>query len=296
MDLLKAIPTIRFPENKIPVGSPIDESLVYLDNYFKCDSKYNHWIEDNGRPLAGSSSSIAARETVVKMLIEAEKLLPDGYCFKIYDAYRPIAVQQSLWDYFRQQKVKENPTLSDKEIDKLTAFCVSFPSYNVLKPSLHNTGGAIDLTIINANGEELDMGCDFDEFTDRAWTNHFEPDCYNGERDEVVRDNRRLLYNVMTAVGFTNLPSEWWHFDYGDDKWAQLNHVAPLYAGILDAKLRNSVPYPNMAQIQKIDEAQQTLVLSLINIRTQCKKLATNAIEITKTNSSKVIEDNCVYR
>jgi D-alanyl-D-alanine dipeptidase len=274
LDLEKPIPTIKFPENKIPVGSPIDESMMYIDNYFICESKYNHWIETGGKPIPGSSPHIIARKTVVQKLLDAERLLPKGYRFKIYDAYRPIAVQQALWDYFRAQKETQNPDKTPKEIDKITAFCVSFPSYNVLEPSLHNTGGAVDLTIIDENGNELDMGCEFDEFSNKSWTNHFEQDCYNGENNDVVRDNRRLLYNVMTAVGFTNLPSEWWHFDYGDDKWAQLNHTAPLYAGILDARVKDSEPYPNMDKIRAIDLIQQKHISSIIEIRDQCGELA----------------------
>ena len=194
------IPTVEFPTSKISVGSPSQEKLVYLNNYFVCDSQYNHWKEDNGKPLAGSSPYIAVRETVLKKLKKAESFLPDGYRFKIYDAYRPIAVQQSLWDYFRAKEKAKNPHLSEEEIDKRTSFCVSFPSYNILHPSLHNTGGAVDLTIIDKNGNELDMGCEFDDFTEKAWTNHFEPDCYNGERNFAARNNRRMLYNAMISA------------------------------------------------------------------------------------------------
>ena len=53
--------------------------------------------------------------------------------------------------------------------------------------------------------------------------------------------NRRMLYNVMTAAGFTNLPSEWWHYDYGDNMWAQLTGGKAIYAGILDADVRGKV-------------------------------------------------------
>ena len=285
MSLHDAIPTIKFSNNKMPVGFPIDEPLIYLDDYFECDSKYNHWIENNGNPIAGSSSSIAARESVVEMLVNAEKLLPKGYHFKIFDAYRPIAVQQFLWDYFRNKKAIENPNLSDVEIYKLTAFCVSFPSYNVLEPSLHNTGGAVDLTVIDSDGNELDMGCEFDEFTNKAWTNHFEPGCHNGEINEIVRDNRRLLYNVMINVGFTNLPSEWWHFDYGDDKWAQLNNKTPLYSGILDAKIRNSTPYPNMKKIQELDTQQQKLVSNIIEMRNNCKIISNQITDLINSKA-----------
>ena len=50
-----------------------------------------------------------------------------------------------------------------------------------------------------------------------------------------------MLYNVMTAAGFANLPSEWWHYDYGDNMWAQLTGGKAIYAGILDADVRGKV-------------------------------------------------------
>lgn len=129
------------------------------------------------------------------------------------------------------------------------------------------------------------MGCEFDEFTDKAWTNHFEPDCNGGECNDVVMNNRRMLYNVMTHVGFTNLPSEWWHFDYGDDKWAQLNHTVPLYAGILDAKLRCSVPYLFLDEIQKLDNLQQSLLSSLIKTRNKCRELSVHMTDLIIANT-----------
>lgn len=273
-DLYKPIPTIAFPENKIPVAYPVNDSFMYLDHYFACDSQYNHWKENQGKPLPGSSSSILARKTVVDMLLKAEKELPKGFRFKIYDAYRPIAVQQTLWDYYRKKIKKANPDQTEKEIDRLTSFCVSYPSYNILEPSLHNTGGAVDLTIIDENGKELDMGCEFDDFTEKAWTNHFEPDYKDSERNNAVKNNRRMLYNVMISVGFTNLPSEWWHYDYGDDKWAQLNHTAPLYCGVLDVNAKNTVAYPNMDKIREISREQYELSLELAKMREKVRKLA----------------------
>ena len=257
MNASEPIPTIPFPSNKIPVSKPSDEPLVYLNKDFICDSKYNHWIEEDGKPLPGSSPMIMARKTVAEMLKQAETLLPKGYRFKIFDAYRPIIVQQALWDHFRAIKAKEHPDMTNAEIDKITSFCVSYPSYNILEPSLHNTGGAVDLTIIDSDGNELDMGCGFDDFTDKAWTNHFEPAYADYEQNEIVMSNRRLLYNVMISVGFTNLPSEWWHYDYGDDKWAQITHSEPIYEGILDTNVRNSIPYHHFDQIRKLDAFQR---------------------------------------
>ena len=234
-DLSKPIPHIEFPFGFLTVEDPSDEPLVYLDDEFECDSDYYHWKEIGGRPLPGSSPSIMARQTVRDMLHRAEDMLPEGYHFRILDAYRPIAVQQALWDHYRAQFRAEMPDLTEEELDMHTRTCVSMPSYDVLQPSIHNTGGAVDLTIIGPDGELLDMGTAFDAFSDATWTDYFETE------DILARKNRRMLYNVMTAAGFTNLPSEWWHYDYGDNMWAQLTGSKAIYAGILDADVRGKV-------------------------------------------------------
>ena len=70
------------------------------------------------------------------------------------------------------------------------------------------------------------MGSAFDEFTDRTSTAYYE-----NEKNEVIRDNRRMLFHVMTEAGFTNLPSEWWHFDYGDRFWGFYNNCPAIYRG-----------------------------------------------------------------
>lgn len=272
-DYNKPIPQVEFLSNKLPVADPSDEPMVYMDDYFLIDSKYNRWVEQDGAALPGSSPSIMCRRTVCEMVRKAEELLPEGYRFVIFDAYRPAAVQQSLWDYFRAQKVAEFPDATPEEIDYKTMFCVSFPSYNILLPSLHNTGGAVDLTIVGPDGKELDMGCEFDEFTDRAWTTYYEEGQAGEGLNAVARDNRRLLYNVMTAAGFTNFPSEWWHFDYGDEKWALFTDNAPIYGGILDAEVRDTVPYCNMELVRETDRKQQEMVRQIKALRAEFKTL-----------------------
>ena len=118
-------------------------------------------------------------------------------------------------------------------------------------PPVHTTGGAIDLTIVDSDGNELDMGTSFDAFTEKTKTDYFERidaneiynNSYYNDKDEKcnsvckkhitsVRDNRRLLYAVMTKAGFTNLPSEWWHYDYGDRFWAYYNKCSAIYEGV----------------------------------------------------------------
>ena len=109
----------------------------------------------------------------------------------------------------------------------MASLFVSYPSEDPDCPFVHSTGGAVDLTIVDPEGRELDMGTGFDDFSDAANTAYFEK---NGSQE--IRDNRRLLYNVMLAAGFTNYPSEWWHYDFGDRFWAAIKNTDSIYQGI----------------------------------------------------------------
>ena len=77
----------------------------------------------------------------------------------------------------------------------------------------------------------------------------------------------------MTAVGFTNFPAEWWHFDYGDEKWGLFTDNAPIYGGVLDAEVRNTVPYNNMELVRMTNAKQQELVKQIKAQRAECKAL-----------------------
>lgn len=221
----KAIPVIHsFPIFLKLKSENINEKFVSLSEYgFFIESQY---YKQN---INGSLKDCYARKAVMKKLLKAEQTLPNGYRFKIYDAYRPIKVQQELWDTYKKKIIKQFPNLSEEEINKKTSVFVSEPSYDVEYPSLHNTGGAIDLTIVDKNGKELNMGTRFDDFTDKAYTSYFE----ENDMSEKIKNNRRLLYWTMIYAGFTNLPSEWWHYDYGDNAWANTTGNKPLYNGKL---------------------------------------------------------------
>ena len=231
--LNKKIPTIKVPSITDFDILGLDEKIISCKEagFVVCSQYYFQGV-------AGAAPDCYLRESVLKKLIEAQKLLPEGMKFKIWDGYRPIVIQQRLWNFYRQDVKNKYPELSDEEIDFKTSFFVSKPSYDVKKPSLHNTGGAVDLTIIDSNGNELDMGTAFDDFSDRAWSNHFE----EYEENIIARDNRRILYNAMINAGFTNLPSEWWHYDYGTKFWGYFTNQTALYEGILNIKLPHQMP------------------------------------------------------
>jgi len=92
--------------------------------------------------------------------------------------------------------------------------------------SSHQTGGAIDVTLIDNNGSRIDMGTTLTDFGEKVHT----------DSDLIIKkqkENRRILYNAMTSVGFVNYPLEWWHYSYGDRMWAAYSGRTECFYGPL---------------------------------------------------------------
>lgn len=172
------------------------------------------------------------RKEVAEKLQEAATLLPEGYALCIWDAWRPFALQEELYYAYRDQIIEEFhlEDLPEEEREKAIGAYVANPVPDRDIPPYHTTGGAIDLTILDSQGQVLEMGTGFDDFTDKTRTVYFED--VDGEEEEKIRKNRRLLYHTMTSVGFCNLPSEWWHYSYGDRSWGYQNKQPSHYRGI----------------------------------------------------------------
>ena len=117
-----------------------------------------------------------------KIAIEFAKI--QNLRFKVFDGYRPIEAQQFLFDKFPTDGFVSNP--KDGAVP-------------------HCRGVAIDLTLIDKNGDELDMGTDFDNFTELA---------YHGSTkvSPLAQKNRFLLLGIMSAAGFDFYSKEWWHY------------------------------------------------------------------------------------
>ena len=91
------------------------------------------------------------------------------------------------------------------------------------------------MTIMGPNGKYLDFGTEFDAFTEKTRAAYYETiDIEGDSKAKEIRDNRRLLYNLMMEAGFGNLPSEWWHYEYGDKNWADIQGKSALYKGIFE--------------------------------------------------------------
>lgn len=135
-------------------------------------------------------------ERLAKCQVYLDSIKP-GYKLKVFDAVRPIQVQQLMWDALdtipvaQRGKFVSNPRLG----------------------SVHNFGSAVDLTICDAKGKELDMGAGYDDFRAIGFPAKEAFFLRSGELSQAQVDNRKLLREVMRSQKFVNIPSEWWHFN-----------------------------------------------------------------------------------
>ena len=200
------------------------EPLISLTGVSEKIQVYPYYFEHK---MPGSYNGCYAREGVVKALIEVADQLPKDHYLVILDGWRSIETQRALYEMTKQSY----RPLYDDESDLLNFVSnfVAFPSKE--PPSPHYTGGAVDLTV-GSKGSWLNMGTDFDDFTENAGALYYEQkEDLTAEQIEI-RDNRRLLRNAMEKRGFTLHPNEWWHFDYGNLRWARATNNSPLYEGI----------------------------------------------------------------
>ena len=199
------------------------EGFVRLtdDDRFHIDLRYA------AQGIRGAVTECLIRETVAERLAAAQAMLPAGYRLRIFDAWRPFAVQQALYDEFAARVRAAHPKLQGEALRREIRQFVSEPQKSKTAYPVHCSGGAVDVTVERPDGTPLDMGTEFDCFEKTAYTAYFEG---SGET-EIIR-NRRLLCRVMTAAGFVNLPSEWWHFDSGDRFWAYYTAETCIYEAV----------------------------------------------------------------
>ncbi|WP_010517403.1 M15 family metallopeptidase [Croceivirga radicis] len=142
------------------------------------------------------------RVKTARALLKANKEFIDkGYKIKFFDCYRPNSVQYKMW------KIVPNPQYVA----------------NPVKGSIHNKGGAVDITLVTLNGEELEMGTDFDFFGKRAYHD-------NLDLPQEILDNRLLLKTTMEKHGFWSIRTEWWHYNLSagsNDKVANFKWDCP---------------------------------------------------------------------
>lgn len=128
------------------------------------------------------------RLKTIKNLIEANaEFLTKGYRIKLFDCYRPLDVQKKMWELVPNTNYVANPKTG----------------------SIHNRGGAVDITLVDEFGTALDMGTEFDFFGPEA--SH-----YYQNSTKKVKKNRAFLKEIMLKHHFISFDSEWWHYNLSE--------------------------------------------------------------------------------
>lgn len=181
-------------------------------------------IQENNDPIVDISveapeiavreSPMYARKTVVEMLKQAQSLLPDGYRLFVRIAGRSLDVQRKMYWELYEKISKEHPEWPKSQIRRELNKYLAPP--DAKHPPGHTTGGAVDVTIIDPTGKELDMTSTIDGTNDPIKT----MPTFCKLITPHAAWNRQLLIDAMGAAGFSNYPGEWWHWSYGDSAWA----------------------------------------------------------------------------
>ena len=190
----------------------------------------------------GALSPYYLRQSVLDSLKVAQALLQQihqGWQIKIFDAYRPVEVQQFMVDYTfaevvqaRKLNLTELTEAQRQEIWEQVYQFWAFPNLNPATPPPHSTGAAVDVTLVDGTGQTVNMGTQIDEISPASY-----PDYYADSTDAAQQQYhiyRQLLNSVMCKAGFRRHPNEWWHFSLGDQMWAwaynQENPAQPMTA------------------------------------------------------------------
>ncbi len=171
--------------HELTAGDTVFVELVSIIPDVITDVRYA--TENNfAKKVLYPSDRVFLRRIVADSLKSAqEKFKELGYYMVVFDGYRPLSVQYQMWEIVPDTNYVADPKIGSR----------------------HNRGAAVDLTLIDKEGNFVDMGTEFDDFTEKASPK------YKKLPDNVLK-NREMLSKVMRECGFEPFDTEWWHFDF----------------------------------------------------------------------------------
>lgn len=215
-----------YRNHPIEAYTEYDEPLVDIEQYEIRGA--NYYFQEHNPPynhrVSGSIPSLYVRTSVAEKLAQVnDTLSQEGYELFVHDAWRPAAVQHYFHTHWFPQEIKQShPDWSLSQIEEeVSRYWAHGPQRDAdidpESPPPHATGGAVDLTLKQINGDIVFMGSAFDEASTISFT-----DALEARNESPIKFLRRMLYWNMRQAGFVNNPTEWWHYSYGDQMWAKL--------------------------------------------------------------------------
>ncbi|MFI8447085.1 M15 family metallopeptidase [Streptomyces erythrochromogenes] len=190
-------------------------------------------VTDNGEPLLDAREfaglRVDTRKTdhdgayahlrsdVLRRLLLAQDALPPGVHLLMVEGFRPPALQRRYFDAYAATLRTAHPDAGPDWIRELASAYISPPEV-----APHVSGGAVDLTLCTGDGTELPLGTEVNATPEESGGG-----CRTAAPNvgADARANRAAMGRAMTAAGFVNYPTEWWHWSYGDRYWALLTEA-----------------------------------------------------------------------
>ena len=186
------------------------------------DIRYYSDFNFVGTRIDGYEEPVAliSKEGAMALKEVADEAREKGYRLKIYDTYRP---QQAVDHFVRWAEDLEDTKMKEyfyPEVNKVELFEKGY----ICAHSGHTRGSTVDLTLVDVNNEDLDVGGTFDYFGELS-----HPD-YKGVSDKQY-SNRMFLRDLMARHGFTPIDEEWWHFTLKDEPYPDTYFTFPVRKG-----------------------------------------------------------------
>lgn len=167
---------------------------------------------------------LCLRQTVAHRLLRVQSQLPNEWTLVLKAGYRPPSVQLALLDALKTDIKTRNPAMSDSQALENARQYVADPT---LGCPPHTTGGAVDVDIVHSRTHTaIDMGCPPNTDDDRAAL-------HSNLITEEQCSNRQVLLKAMLQAGFAPLHNEWWHYSYGETRWAVFYRQPQTLYGII---------------------------------------------------------------
>jgi len=174
-------------------------------------------VLDNSEPLVRLEPALSPTRELVRSgladrLRVAHLALPPGIGLRVVEGHRSLAAQQSIITAYAAEVCASRPGISERELLMLTSRVVA-----PVEVAPHVAGAAVDLTLVDACGDPLDLGTPIDATPEQSDGRcYFAADGIGAD----ARAHRALLAEVLGGAGLVNYPTEWWHWSFGDRYWA----------------------------------------------------------------------------